>query len=106
MAFPQVFRPMVIIVLEKLFISSKNESFLVSSATKEMDNPEDTAEKVGISALIVQVNRLCSNVLCVKSCQPKNPWLPTQSPMEVHASVKLFQLCSSTTTFMIDIHVY
>lgn len=28
----------------------------LSTATKEMDNPEDTAEKVGISALIVQVN--------------------------------------------------
>lgn len=27
-----------------------------STATKEMDDPEDTAEKVGISALIVQVN--------------------------------------------------
>uniref|UniRef100_A0A7N6BYE7 Probable arginine--tRNA ligase, mitochondrial n=1 Tax=Anabas testudineus TaxID=64144 RepID=A0A7N6BYE7_ANATE len=27
-----------------------------SKTTKEMDNPEDTAEKVGISALIVQVN--------------------------------------------------
>lgn len=26
------------------------------TATKEMENPEDTAEKVGISALIVQVN--------------------------------------------------
>lgn len=26
------------------------------TATKEMDNPQDTAEKVGISALIVQVN--------------------------------------------------
>ena len=28
----------------------------LSTATKEMDDPEDTAEKVGISALIVQVN--------------------------------------------------
>ena len=28
----------------------------LSTATKEMDNAEDTAEKVGISALIVQVN--------------------------------------------------
>lgn len=30
--------------------------FALSTATKEMENPEDTAEKVGISALIVQVN--------------------------------------------------
>lgn len=26
------------------------------SATKEMENPEETAEKVGITALMVQVN--------------------------------------------------
>lgn len=30
----------------------------LSTATKEMENPADTAEKVGISALIVQVNYL------------------------------------------------
>lgn len=27
-----------------------------SSATKKMENPEETAEKVGITALIIQVN--------------------------------------------------
>lgn len=27
----------------------------LSTATKELENPEDTAEKVGISALIIQV---------------------------------------------------
>lgn len=30
--------------------------FAVSTATKEMENPEQTAEMVAISALIVQVN--------------------------------------------------
>lgn len=36
-------------------MQQSNNRVSFSAATKELENPKDTAEKVGISALIVQV---------------------------------------------------
>lgn len=40
---------------QELFLLCHWLNLNLSTATKELENPEDTAEKVGISALIIQV---------------------------------------------------
>ena len=52
-----VLRKLSTVGIMNLYLGIKvTAAICLSTATKEMDDPEDTAEKVGISALIVQVN--------------------------------------------------